>query len=103
VSTPQAPRHDIVVGQVLESDTKGKPIALFKGQKKDSFAKAYKRDEVWVLVSDETYTGGGLIIFINDKEDVGIVKKAIDAITHKRPTRLKIQKTLPHVAFGEVL
>lgn len=99
------PKHNITVGQVINADDSEKGVALFPGKDDGVFAKAYKRNGEWFLVSDENYQGSGLIVFINNKKDEkpGLVQKVFHSLMTRRPLQVKIKKVLPNVVFGEVL
>lgn len=66
--TTQASKHDIQANDCIYSDSDTLPFAVFANPKKDGqwFAKIYKRDGAWMLISDEKYDGGGLIAFLNN-------------------------------------
>lgn len=84
------PKHNVKVDDIINADDHEKFIALFPGKKEgEFFAKAYKRDGVQVLVTDQEYIGSGLIIFVGNVEKTG--------------KSVKIKKVLPNVLFGEFI
>jgi len=105
VSATTVPKHNIIVGQLINADDDAKGIALFPGKDEGVFAKAYKRNGEWFLVSDENYQGSGLIVFINNKkeEKPNLAQRVLHSLMTKRPMQVKITKVLPNVVFGEVL
>lgn len=103
MSAPAVPKHNIAVGQVIDADDDKKGVALFPGKDNGVFAKAYKRNGQWCLVSDDNYKGSGLIVFINNTEEDGLVKKVLHQLMTRKPQKVKITKVLPNVVFGEVL
>lgn len=82
------PKHNVKVDDIIPADDPDKFIALFPGKKPgEFFAKSYKRDGEQVLVTDQEYTGSGLIIFVGNVEKTG--------------KSIKIKKVLPNVLFGD--
>ena len=86
--------HDLKVGEKLSSDTEHLGIAIFSNPlKKDCFAKAYKKEGDWVLVSDQLYEGGGLIVIINNFKSIE---------EHGPKSYIEVTKVLPNVVIGEL-
>ena len=85
--------HDIVAGEKLYSDKKNWPFVMFPNhQKKNFFAKAYKVDGQWMLISDPNYEGGGLIVIVNN----------YPATDQHDKSYLEVTKILPNVLISEM-
>ena len=89
-------KHDIKIGDNIYSDDEQKSFAVFPNPKSEGqyMAKIYKRDGVWMLISDPDYEGGGLIAFLNDYDS----KKKVQLYNY-----IEITKTLPNVVMAKVV
>ena len=89
----QREMHNVVLDQILMSDDSAKPFIVYSGKKGEPFARVYKQEGLWQLVSNPDYRGGGLIVFIEQK----IVEEI------KVGMCIKVRNVLPNVVFGEIV
>jgi len=87
--------HDIKIDAMIGSDNPEKPFAVFDNPKQngDYIARAYRKGDKWMLVSDEEYNGGGLVVVINNRQDVEL----------KVDSYIRVTKILPNVVIGNVI
>ncbi len=88
--------HDIKVGMMLASDDQEKPFVAFSNPRSagNFIARAYRKTNKWVLVSDPTYDGGGLIVVINNYTG--------DKDPPKLDSYIDVTKILPNVVIGDI-